>query len=160
MWPLATSNNQTYWQTLVLEADPLQGEERSRHMPTRSTFELSHGMQLCAGTDLLIAPLSFCQTLVNNTAYHNNLLYLVAVGHWKPGKKPFPWCHWPSTTHDLVRSAWLPGDNANVGTFPEPSSPCKWPGSETRRTMNHMYLTCIICSSLSKSPWVNTSSSL
>ena len=26
--------------------------------------------------------------------------------------------------------------------------------------MNHMYLTCIICSSLSKSPWVNTSSSL
>ena len=53
------------------------GEERSGHVPTRPTFELSLGMQLCAGTDLLIAPLNFCHTLVNNTAYHNNLLYLV-----------------------------------------------------------------------------------
>ena len=46
-------------------------------MPTRPTFELSLGMQLCAGTDLLIAPLSFCYTLASNTAYHNDLPYLV-----------------------------------------------------------------------------------
>ena len=51
-------------------------------------------------------------------------------------------------SHNLIRPAFLPGDNANIGRFPEPSSPCEWSGSETR----HMYLTCIICSSLSKSP--------
>jgi len=39
-------------------------------------------------TDLLLAPLNFDQTLGNNTAYHNNLPYLVA-GDIESLEKPF-----------------------------------------------------------------------
>ena len=103
------------------------------------------------GTDLLIAPLNSCYTLASNKAYHNTTtIYCIwSLGTLETRRKTISMMSLAiNDSHNLIRSAFLPGDNANIGRFPEPSSPCELSGSETR----HMYLTCIICSSLSKSP--------
>ena len=47
------------------------------------------GMQLCVGTDLLIAPFNFCYILASKTVYQNDLPYLVTGDTEKQEKNHF-----------------------------------------------------------------------
>ena len=88
------------------------------------TFELSSRNAILHRYDLLIAPLNFYHTLGINTPQHNDLPYLVAGDTESLEKTLFH----DVTGHQrlgLARSAFLPGDNSNVGMCPDPSSRAK-----------------------------------